>query len=91
MWHNVNVNFEAMREEILKILDNYHVELQEAEGITEELLNLHLVMLSEQEEDILKTYNDPLLKQYSKQVDRDTYKTNSLNVIRKLKDRLHSA
>jgi hypothetical protein len=32
-----------MREEILKILDNYHVELQEAEGITEELLNLHIV------------------------------------------------
>jgi len=39
----LNVNFEAMREEILKILDNYHVELQEAEGITEELLNLHVV------------------------------------------------
>lgn len=41
-WVTLSVNFEAMREEILKILDNYHVELQEAEGITEELLNLHI-------------------------------------------------
>ena len=46
-----------MREEILKILDNYHVELQEAEGITEEILNLHIVSGIIAEIDSLKKFN----------------------------------
>ena len=40
---NLNVKFEAMEKEIRKVLDNYNVNEYEAEKITNELLNLHLV------------------------------------------------
>lgn len=77
-----------MEKKIIEIIIQTHLTPKEQAN---KVLDLFSVMLSEQEKDILNTYNDPLLKQYSKQVDRDTYKTNSLNVIRKLKERLHSA
>lgn len=59
----LNVNLEAMkREEILKILDNYNVELQEAGGVTEELLNLHSVS------NLLPT-KDEVITEGNKQID----------------------
>lgn len=79
-----------MKDEIKNIISSTDINCASVNRVTDEILDLFYVMLSEQESVINKTYNDPLLKQFSKEIDRDLYKRYSLVVLRNLKDRLLS-
>lgn len=79
-----------MRKEIKNIIGKTDMNCASVNGVTDDILDLFYVMLSEQENVINKTYNDPLLKLHSKKRDRNNYKEYSLNVIKNLKHRLLS-
>jgi len=86
------IDIEAMRKQVENAIVESSVEGHtDLNDLTNKLLDLFLVMLSEQEKEILQTYNDPLLAQFSKQVDRDSYKTNCMHVVDNLRKKIHSA
>ncbi len=88
---NVNVKFEAMREEIKNIIEATSMGKLEKEAVLNSLLNLHLVMLSEtlekaeEKADKIDEIQDP------SGMEAVGFSNGADWVVKKLKEKIHSA
>ncbi len=88
----LNVNFEAMEKEIEDLLRHTNLKESEIEWLKQELLNLHIVMLSEiiKEVEVITVLRDDGKSSYSLG-ESQGFESGAEWVIDAIKDKLHSA